>query len=506
MFFGIGVLIHPVMEDTSQLKVIGASLFKNGYSVVTRAAELKGPGEYILEGFPQAALGTLWLTASPGTTIERAVNTMREIETEWTASSMDDVLRAAIGKRVLFLRGDNSTVTGELKSVAGEIAIVVSGPTTIIVPKSSIASVTVHGQIEWKRKSKATTRAIRVKINSKGPGKLYTVSLERGMMWTPGYAVDISDPKSLTIVAKATVINDLADFENADLQFVTGFPNLPYLGINDPFSSPMDIMSFTNSMLGQGFGTGGGRRDDARSMMQNQAPNGDFAEAFTPTGEVAGQLEDLFFYKQPKVTMKQADRGYFILFSHKAEYKHVYTWELADSVMSGDVYRGEPEVAPDIWHSLKFKNTGNLPYTTGIAVTMKNGELLGQDMLKYTGVGSEATLRITKALELRADSTEEEVDRTVEQIVLGNSKTNYFLVTMKSTLTVQNRKNEDATIEITKYLTGEVLAAEGNPKIEKTTKGLRDVNPRAKVEWQKTVKPGETLTLKLSHKVYLRAG
>ena len=49
------------------------------------------------------------------------------------------------------------------------------------------------------------------------PGRVAVVALERNLTWAPAYAVNLMpDGKTLNLVAKATVINDLEKLTNLD--------------------------------------------------------------------------------------------------------------------------------------------------------------------------------------------------------------------------------------------------------------------------------------------------
>jgi hypothetical protein len=227
----------------------------------------------------------------------------------------------------------------------------------------------------------------------------------------------------------------------------------------------------------------------------------DFGEAFTPSQLPGMMTEDLFFYRQPDVNLKRSDRGYYVLFTAESDYEHIYEWEIAD-VIQDTVYAQRPEDQPeDVWHSLKFKNTSGRPFTTASAVTMKDGELLGQDMMRYTSVNADATVRITKALDVAAESAEEEVERKRDALVIRGNY--YDLVTLKGTLRVMNRKTDPVTLKITKFLTGELVSADGMPKKTAVAKGLRAVNQRLKLDWTLDLKPGDKRELTYTYTVYI---
>ena len=157
----------------------------------------------------------------------------------------------------------------------------------------------------------------------------------------------------------------------------------------------------------------------------------------------------------------------------------------------------------DVWHALKFKNTSTMPWTTGPATIFKNDEILGQDESRYTAVGADALIKITKALDVRADQSEEEEARERGALKMYSATPTHDLVTVKGTLEMQNRKGEAIKVKVTKDITGEVVGSTGDPKLAKTTKGLRDVNTHARLEWTTTIPAGKTITLTYTYKVYV---
>ena len=79
-------------------KIVGASLFKNGYAVIVRELPLPASGEVLIKQPAGAALGTLWVTASEGVTIDSVVSTKIETEGKTNLTSLDALLTANVGK------------------------------------------------------------------------------------------------------------------------------------------------------------------------------------------------------------------------------------------------------------------------------------------------------------------------------------------------------------------------------------------------------------------------
>lgn len=500
-------------------KIVSASLFKNGYAVVVREAPLDKTGETYVATTPASTLGTVWFTTSEGTKLDDVVATDVGGSADAVYSSLDELLQANVGRQVTLALTEGDKVlggsrSGTILSAQGNVVVLRCEDTTVAVAKASILSVTAPGEkLDWKKTVDTSSRALRVQ--SKGPagGKMFMVSLERGITWAPAYAVDISDPKILKLTAKATLLNDLGDLDGVDVRLVTGFPNVPYSGLLDPLTSGQNLDQFMSTLMAAGTPDrfrGQGASMGSNSMMGQAGGtvnSRDFDQAFTPNPDAGEKVEDLFFYHQNAVKLKKGDRGYFALFSFEAPYEHVYTWAVDDAVVTVSRYGASPGAAPeglgDVWHCLRFKNAGKQPLTTGPASTFKNGELLGQDLMTYISTGAQAEVKVTKALDVRAERSPEEVGREKGAIKRTDGYPIFDLVTIKETLQISNRKNEKIKMCVTRDLTGEVVSTEGSPKVNKTTKGLRDVNTHENVEWNVDVDAGKTVKLVFTYKLYV---
>lgn len=489
--------------------VAGASLFKNGYAVVVREYPFSG-SELVIDELPQPQLGTFWITASSGVQIASVVKTTKEVDAQHEAESLDDILRANIG-RALVLGLDRETsvgkaVSGKILSVSGDIVLVQTDHGAVALHRSMIENISSEGgEIVYKTPAKGSKNVLDIKLASPARGSIYTVGLERGLTWAPSYSVDITDLKKLSLVAKATVLDDLANLKDVEVKFVTGFPNMPWLAFLDPFLSGATVDQF-NSMLSS-VGLDRGPASANGMLMQNAAPREserDMAAAFTPSNVPGMQAEDLFFYRQPHVTLKTGDRGYFVLLKAESDYEHLYTLDLPNNIQDNVEYRPIPVVTPpDVWHTIKFKNTSGQPLTTAPVTVFQNGEVLGQDTLSYSSPGSDVLVRMSKALDVHADANEEEVSRERASLRLPND--HFFdLVTLKGTIALQNFKDKAVKMKITKEIFGELVSADGSPTVTKTAKGLQDVNPTLRLIWTPEIAAGGKLALTYTYRVYVR--
>ena len=497
-------------------RIVGASLFKNGYAVIVRELPLPASGEVLVKQPSGAALGTLWVTASDGVTIDSVVTTKIETEGKTNLTSLNALLTANVGKAVSVevhraVSEQPRILNGKIVSAAGDLLVMkLDDGTSIALQKNMVQRITsLDGELTYQSGTKSSQSALR--IRAKGSGSLFTICLERGLTWAPGYHVDITDGKKLKITSKATIMNDGQKLDGVDVRLITGFPHIRFLNIMDPLTSGQSIDAFLNSMMRTGMGLA-----DAGALTQNAVMYGRAEKSmrsdeqqFAPfnIGQLAVlQLEDLFFYTREDVTLDRGERGYYMLFQEEAEYEHVYTLDIPET---GWWQHGAPNMtvpAPmtfDVWHTLEFTNPTEFPLTTAAATTFKDGEIIGQDMLSYVAPKSEANLKITKALDIQNDLDEQEIDREIAAIKRTSYTRAYDLVRAKGSIEVVNYKSETVTLKVRKWLVGEVTDVSNGGETVKNKAGLRSVNPNSEISWTIELKPGEKVELQYAFHVYV---
>ncbi len=487
-------------------KVVAASLFKNGYAIITREIPLGPNGEASILDIPQSSLGTLWFSTPKGTQIEEVSNVQQEVKNEVQVASFEDLLRVNIGKDVTLTTVNLGLIAGRIVMVQGDLITIQQGAKIMVIQRGEIRRVELDEGSKTTYTITSTQRAL--KLIAKGAGPIYMVSLERGLTWAPGYAIELNDDKNLTITSKATVLNDLADLNNIETRFITGFPNVPFAGLPDPLTSGNSVDQFLGLIGGTSYRTPSapGRGRAAEMMSQNAAaPAEDFGGSMAINNLPGMQTEELFFYRRPNVQLKKGDRAYYILFRAEAPYERLYTWDVDDSI-ENDTYRalptgGEPE---DIWQTIKFKNTASQPFTTGAASVFRDGQIVGQDMMHYTTAGAETSLKVTKSLDIRARRTEEELTRQKAALTIPGVGP-FDLITIKGSLDVENLKADSINLRIRKQLTGEVVATDGAPKVTKTATGIRQTNPQSQLEWTIPVPSTKHVKLTYTYRVYIRS-
>ncbi len=545
LLFALATFAQVAFAANVNTKVKTVAAFKNGLAFVFRSgdAQLKD-GWATIEEIPPAVLGTVWIgTTNPQAPVEEVIAYKGTISEPVDALNLGELLEANVGKSVdVFYSAGGAemlTVKGHLISVPslpkpkeplldssgrrqpmdvthGQMVLIKADDGAIIaVDKSLIRSVKFGGgNAELKNKIDKPADGARVRVKSKPKSAELTLAyLEKGITWSPSYLVNLLSDKEAEITLDAVLANDVEDLQDAEVSFVVGYPNFAFADFTTPLNVQQTVASYVQALL-QGPRSQGSSLYSPMVAQQSIAyntvyrPAGDEAWrpalAYSAGTPMSGETnEDLYFYRQPHVTLKKGDRARYTVFSGRVQYEHIYLWEVPDLVTLDDRgYRrdsGRQDLPEDqVWHSLKIRNTTNYPWTTAPALAVKGSVPVAQDVLKYTPPKGQNNLKLTVATDIRAEQSEKEVSRSVVNI--GHD--DYDEVTVDGTLLVKNMKPNSVKMNVKKMLTGEVLKSEGG-KVSKVTKRLSALNPKSEIEWDFDLAPGVERQLTYQYKVLI---
>lgn len=119
-----------------------------------------------------------------------------------------------------------------------------------------------------------------------------------------------------------------------------------------------------------------------------------------------------------------------------------------------------------------------------------------------TGVNRNRAVRITQAVDIRAEQAEFEVER--KRGAASFYGYSFDLVDVRGKLEVTNFKNKDVTVTITKDLSGEVVETTPEAVVEQTVKGLKKMNPRCALTWELPIEARGSIEIVYDYKVYIR--
>ena len=532
-------------REQVQLQIERVALFKNGLGYFTSETVLPKKATTVEFGqLPVPSLGTFWVGYPETVQVRSLITSMEETEEVVPIRAVFQLLQANIGSKVELMTSqkDAAVIKGTVAGVISDqvpveppspyvmdvrrdqrnrryytygntpVALIKTDTCLVAVNASSIIRADFEGDdVKTEVTMKSKRPSLRMELERPADGRPVSVSfLARGITWSPSYLIDLSDPETARLSAKALVVNEVADLDGVALELVTGFPNIQFAEVTSPMAMSQDLAGFLKALTS-------GRSESQRGrgyMMQQQAMVANTAmydertSAPLPSYSTAkgGTVsEDLFLYPVKDFHLRRGETATIPLFTAELPYKHIYTWKIDDILDKDERYRrnhNEKEKAEEVWHSCRITNNMKMPWTTAAAQFVKNRQFTGQDICYYTAPGSETTIRINRAMNVIAEEAEVELERKRNAATFYGSR--YDLVKVKGELKIRSRLDKTVNVEITKQLSGTVLSTSPEAKDTPTAKGLKRVNPRHVLQWEMELGPGKKKALTYTYELYIR--
>lgn len=530
------ILALPACQTAQAEPPDQALLFKSGQAFLRRSVPLEPSATTAELDLPPGVHGTIWL-GSPSHTVLGGRASWAERTATFEADDLVDMLRLAVGKQVsLWVDEDgvaDRVVRGVVTSLLGPTARIAAGealepyePNAVVVstssvdltlPLYSIVGVSfaeqnpLQGAGPWICAATVEVPTLEVDLGSTdirhGPPSLLLSYMANGLAWTPSYVLDLRGDNRAKLIGKAVVVNDLEDMVETDVGLVVGFPNIQFAGVQSSL-----LPEVTLQHVAAALSAGPSQEMDSMSnvwMVQRavSAPargRSAYEGAGGPASAAGESSEDLYIYRTGPLTLAKGERAYVPLVSEDVIFAHRYDWELPDQVDSNARFRSSGE-HPPVWHVLTLENETGAPWTTApVLITNENGPL-AQSSLDYTPIGGEATVRLTQALNLVGQSLEYRADDAQagrEEFQLFGRR--YELVLVKGSLELANHGEQPAPLRITKNISGDLQAADHDPKVQGRAKSLGRVNASRTITWEFTLEPGATWEATYEYRVLIR--
>ena len=519
-------------------KTVAVAAFKNGLAFVIRQGEVPlvgGTGR--IAPIPNATLGTLWLsTGTVDSKLEELVAYRYSIPGERAIPSIGQLLQANAGKTV--------TISYQMKDYTGEVVglrdssppaaddatgqqrdpsaearsnylLLRVNKSLMAFPLGAITLATLPDDAALREPIERPGQALRFKVKGGAAKENLTLGyMEHGIGWTPSYLISLVDDTHAQITMQAVVTNDAEDIQDADLSFVVGVPNFAYSSTLSPMSLQQSLVDFMrdakDGFAKKSFGA-------LSNALQGQAIALDEVESapmsLTPSvDELAGAPEeDLFLYNRSGVTLAKGERASYNIFSGSISCEHIYNWEVEDqprvdafgNVMNPNQNAQDGNRADSVWHAIRLKDSTKFPWTSAPALVISGDKPISQDTLMYTPKGASTTLKVTVATDIRASHEEREVAR--QQDVQRRRNYNYDQVTVEGRLKVKNYKTKDVRLTIGKTVRGKVESQSDEGSSVQLGEGIESDNPRSRLSWELTLKPGEERVITYRYKIWVRA-
>jgi hypothetical protein len=565
-------------KEPDNAPIVTVSLYKNGFCFITREISPRDWSEdLVLNRSIAPRHGTLWFdpgeTTLRRTTRERFVtqdpvrkNDSPGYRPEW--SSMTDVFE---WQEVTVKLKDGSTISGRVvgnqaplppeqsatpsAAYADEFAlsssrIVPSAYSSVMSVKSSFGAAFLTIQKDNGRfvairqsdiveidakslyegaapipspKSNKVVEEVQVVKAPKGhSGPVRMRYLAEGITWSPFYRLILSDKPGnasaadgqLTIDAAATVMNNYDDFENAEIEFISGFPNLDFASVVGAVAKKLPLTTFLMSLANPKNGTPNYLQNGimgqsgvmSQSVLSNSArpvrelfKEDDMDEmSAAPSKWTASGMEDIQYKSAGKLSMKKGDVIYLPIASKTADFEYVTTWSAplaepyAYGAKSGDT---------TVWSTVRFRNPFDFALTTAPYEIDRGGQILGQSTGAWFGAGETASIKITRAMAVSCSLSYSETgnrDRvfTVSRPNITDLRYRHPDVTAELTLT--NISDKPVKMVIDSVFYGELLNAEEKPeKVRQMSE--RSLNNKYKLVWRLTLPANTKKTISYTY-------
>ena len=361
------------------------------------------------------------------------------------------------------------------------------------------------------KKTKTTEEVQVVEAPKNHLGAVRMRYLSQDITWSPFYRVNLKDDGKLMIDASATVMNNLEDFEDAEIEFISGFPNMVFASSLSALSKGMSFQSFLNNLANPNepsyLRSSAGRSGVmSQSVMSNSAVYYDMDDEEEypqkPSLWTASGMDDMQYKSAGKLTMRKGDVLQLPIASAPAEYELITTWT---APMEKRFSFGEASGDTTLWNCVRFRNPFDFALTSAPYEIEQDGNVLGQSTGTWFGADQPATVKITKSMAVTATMTQTESGSLnryyTEKKWDNNYKYHYPDVTAQIVLTNHGTKPVKVVFDSVFY--GELIEAEGDPKKTQLLADNRTRNQKNKLTWEVTVPASGKTTLNYTYKIIL---
>lgn len=524
-----------VAQEASELSApTEALIFKSGQSYVYREVDLEPGVRSTRVRLPDALHGTVWLESSDVELSRAIAREAKVLETE-PITNLAGIVRRAIGHNVTMsvqTGTETRIVTGQVvRTINGArqtnryggvspvpqpfLVVVQSGSTLSTYPLSSVVGVTTRdpelATADWTYQRESAVPVLDVEHAAVAPGATGRVGLAAmtgGLAWSPSYVLELDGDGPARLVGKAVIVNDSERLVDTRVRLVVGYPNLQFASVRSSLLPDVTVKSFREALGAQRPG-GSGQSGAMSQIVSNTAMRnlGRQANAVGSLAAVAGEAaEDLYLYDVGRVSLEKGERAYLPLIEASVPIAHRFDWDLDDLVQNARFVSRSDEEPETIWHVLLLDNNTDAPWTTAPILIQGERGPLAQSLLNYTPAGStDARVKMTKALNLVAESVEFRVGGSTaprnESTLFGHR---YESIEVQGRLELTNHSQKASPVRIRKTFSGDLISADGAPKVVGGVKRLGSVNVSRTAEWTFELEAGATWTAEYRYEVLIR--
>lgn len=456
----------PATLASTSMPVREVTVFKDGHAYVVRDTTLPaGATAIVLDDLPAPVLGTFWPFASDGARLVAAVAGRDTVVDEQVASDLGQIARANLGKDVVVMTVDKERVEGRLLDAPAnsgivQVLVLQGAEGTRVLPLGQVRDLAVHGDFVAKVRGERQRDRLTLRVEGGGPAsKVGLMYVQHGLRWIPAYRVEIDGKGKAEVRLEATLVNDLVDLDQADVNLVIGVPKFEFAGLVDPISLQQEMAQVAANSRGM-------------AQFQNLASNAIMTQVagFAGRDEVpddgpsvdrGDRNEDLFVFRVRGVTLRRGERLVLPIGACTLGYRDVYRldvpfappMEVRQNLQSERLLELARQLAaPKVRHALRLRNGDDAPLTTAPALVLANGRVLAQGRMTYTPKGAETDLEINVAIDVAVEVEQRETKRDPGPFRLGDD--NYARVDLTGSIELRNHKPVPVEVVVTRRTLG----------------------------------------------------
>lgn len=496
----------------NSLKPVSINVFKNGSYYIVKEGNLKVKDENAIMELPQSPLlSTFWITTVKDVKINQITyltDTLKKIK---PALSIFEIIEANKGKKVKLTskitEKDLREITGviiDYQRTSGLIKLKTNDNRTSYFYANNVIDITFEESPSDRVNSDSLCRLAKIKFDKNISNvDLKLIYMQNGIQWLPSYNLKVINEKELQLEMKAMVENYSESVENVDLTLTVGAPQFYFNNTEDPIG--YDYLTNLYSVKPSAKPSVSAQSYYSNAIVSEERTI-DISYSDYTTYETAGEkTNDLYMYKLGKVSLPEKSKASFQVFSVKIPYKDVYEATIGD--VANYSYYGyinlDPEKRYDVYHSFKITNGTSYPFTTAPAFVL-NEQLqpLAQDQIKYTPVGSNCSVQLSKAGDVIIKYKEEEIKK--EDAVKRIGKITYNKITIKGTINIENNQEKKINLLVKKDIIANVINISDDGKSVKSGK-YTSLNPNSNVSWDLNLGSREKKEISYTYEVFVNA-
>ncbi len=499
------------LSALARMPVKEVTVFKDGHAFVLHegAMPTDAAGNVVMDYLPAPVLGTFWAYAADNRSkLNAVIAGQRRVLVERTALRLAEMLEANPGAEVLVTEKQMSTPysatiigiprrtaqeleatsppnSGDKLPIKADVILLRTSEGTKIVPLDRIQDVIFKNQMKPMVGDEEFRNLLTLKLDwtnrrAETTANIGLVYLQKGLRWIPSYRITLDANGTATVKLQAVLINELSDLQNATMNLVIGVPSFAFKETLDPMALQREAAQLSpyfqqssdrTQMLSNAIMTQTARMTELRSRTDSQ-PSSDGTLEVTD----ATKNEDLYLFTVKNVSMKRGERLSLPIAEYTLKYKDIYTLELpfappAEARMNSNLNsEQQAEIArllnaPKVTHKIRLINSSNAPLTTAPALIVKDDRVLAQGMMTYTATGASVDLELTKAIDIQVAKSENELSRTPNAVRWNG---NWFTrVELSGSVKLTNYRKEASEIEVTRYILGNITAANNGGEVKK---------------------------------------